>query len=335
MINIRQEVDLFPYNTFGIPATASMFVEVDCVDEVSDFLKSLADPSIAFILGGGSNVLFVADRCEVVVHPVFKGIELIDETADSVLIRAGAGEVWDDFVQWCVDRHYSGVENLSHIPGLVGACPIQNIGAYGVEVKDVVESVEAMELVTGQVALFSQQQCQFGYRDSFFKQHKRQYFVTAVQFRLSKKFVPNVHYVDLKMELSRVPLVTLESIRQAVIHIRNRKLPDPSKIGNAGSFFKNPTISTEKSTEISKQYHQVPLYPVTPDFWKISAAWLIQQCGWKGIREGQVGTYPSQPLVIVNYGGATGKEILDFSTKIIDSVHDKFGIRLEPEVNIL
>jgi UDP-N-acetylmuramate dehydrogenase len=295
----------------------------------------LSEPSGAFVLGGGSNVLFVSDRAEVVIHPVMKGIEPVDETDDHVWVRAGAGEIWDDFVSWCVNRHYAGVENLSHIPGTVGACPIQNIGAYGAEAKETVELVEAVEKKTGQTVAFDKQQCLFGYRDSFFKRNKGKYIITAVRFKLSKRFEPNVKYTDLEMELSRHIPVTLENMRQAIINIRRRKLPDPSELGNAGSFFKNPTIDIEKWKEISQTYPQAPLYPVSQGYWKISAAWMIQQCGWKGIRQGNVGTHIQQPLVIVNYGGANGKEVLNFAQKIIESVERKFGIGLEPEVNIV
>ena len=335
MINIRNEVSLFPYNTFGIPATASIFVEADNAAELAGFIKMQSDPSGIVLLGGGSNVLFVSHRFEMVVHPLLKGIELTDETDDHVSVRAGAGEVWDDFVRWCVEKNYAGVENLSHIPGTVGACPIQNIGAYGTEAQETIETVEAIEMATGQFVLFNNQQCRFDYRDSFFKRNKRKYLITAVQFRLSKEFEPNIKYADLKTELFRNAHITMEAVRQAINNIRSRKLPDPKILGNAGSFFKNPTIDAAKFKEITQLYPGAILYPVPPEYWKISAAWLIQECGWKGIQTGNVGTHSRQPLVIVNYGGATGQEVLDFANKIIDSVADRFGIRLEPEVNIV
>ncbi len=335
MILIRQEVPLLTYNTFGIPATAGVFAESDDITELSDFIRSLSDPSPAFILGGGSNVLFVSERCDTVIRPSFNGIEPVDETVDNVSLRVGAGEIWDDFVAWCVKNNYSGAENLSHIPGTVGACPIQNIGAYGVEAKDIIESVDTIEIATGSRVIFNNKQCQFDYRDSFFKKNKGKYLITAVQFKLSKHFVHDIKYTDLKIELARVPAITIEAVRNAVIGIRGKKLPDPAELGNAGSFFKNPTIDTAKSTEISRIDTHVPLYPVTHGYWKISAAWLIQQCGLKGARSGRVGTYPKQPLVIVNYGNATGKEVLDFAEMIMNTVAEKFGIRLEPEVNII
>ena len=335
MINFRQDVPLLPFNTFGIPAIASVFVESDNEIELSDFLRSLPDPSAPFLLGGGSNVLFVSDRYPMIVRPLIKGIQLIDESADSVLVRAGAGEIWDDFVCWCVSRNYAGVENLSHIPGTVGACPLQNIGAYGTEAKDTIEAVETVEIATGSKMIFTNGQCQFEYRNSTFKKNKGKYLITAVQFRLSKIFEPNVKYADLNEILSRNVRITILDLRQAIIDIRSRKLPDPEKLGNAGSFFKNPVINQAQSKKISQLDAQAPLYPVSQESWKISAAWLIQHCGWKGVQDGNVGTHKQQPLVIVNYGGATGKEILNFAQKIIDSVDNYFNIRLEPEVNII
>jgi len=335
MINIRHRISLLSCNTFGIPATASVFVEADHVAELSDYVRSLSDPSAAFVLGGGSNILLTSDHYDIVIRPVMKGIEVLDETDDHALVRAGAGEVWDDFVSWCVNRHYSGVENLSHIPGTVGACPVQNIGAYGAEVKDTVEMVEAIEQATGKTVTFDNRQCGFDYRDSFFKKNRGKYIITAVRFWLSKCFKPNMKYAGLEAELSRQTPVTPEIVRQAVINLRKRKLPGPADLGNAGSFFRNPTIDNEKSNEINQLYPQAPIFPESHGKWKISAAWLIQQCGWKGIRDGNVGTYMQQPLVIVNYGGANGKEILHFARKIIDSVNHKFGIELEPEVHII
>ena len=337
MINIRQEVSLLPYNTFGTPATALVFVESDDVAELADFVRSLSDPFAATLLGGGSNMLFVSDRCDLVIHPVMKGIEVVNETDDHVWVRAGAGEIWDDFVDWCVQRNYAGVENLSHIPGTVGACPVQNIGAYGTDAKETIDMVETIEMSTGQTVTFNNQQCQFDYRDSFFKKNQGKYFITSVQFKLSKKFEPNLKYADLRLELSRTVHITIEAIRQAIINVRSRKLPDPAILGSAGSFFKNPTINNLKSEEISQYdtHGQALLYPISHGLWKVSAAWLIRECGWMGVQDGNVGIYKRQPLVIVNYGGATGKEVFNYARKIIDSVNEKFGIELEPEVNIV
>ena len=335
MIEIRHEESLYYRNTFGIHATASVFVESDNVAELADYIVSLSNPSSVLLLGGGSNVLFVSQRCDVVICPVMKEIELIDETSEFVIVRTGAGVSWDDFVCWCVEHNYAGVENLSYIPGNVGACPIQNIGAYGAEVKEVIEKVEAVEMATGKKIEFSNQQCQFGYRDSFFKNNKGKYLITYVQFRLSKKFEPNLTYSDLKVELSRNIPITIENLRQAVISIRKRKLPDPNDLGNAGSFFKNPLISIEKFNELRMLDPYLRMYPVSEELCKISAAWLIQQCRWKGMRDGNVGVHEQQPLVIVNHGGVTGKDVINFARRIINSVQYKFGIELEPEVNIV
>ena len=333
MLYIRQESPL--YNTFGIPAIASVLVESDDVDELADYVRSLSEPLTVLLLGSGSNILFVSERCKTVIRPAIKGIEQIDETDGHVLLRVGAGEIWDDFVYWCVKRDYAGVENLSYIPGTVGACPIQNIGAYGVEAKETVETVEAIDMTTGQIVTFNNQQCLFDYRDSFFKKNKGKFLITAVYFRLSKRFIPNIKYNDLRLELSDDIHINIEKIRQAIIAIRSRKLPNPSELGNAGSFFKNPTVDNEKSKEIIQIDPLAPVYYVSDGRWKISAAWLVQQSGWKGIRVGNVGVHQRQPLALVNYGGATGREVFDFARKITDSVRAKFDVELEMEVNIV
>ena len=335
MINIRREVCLLPYNTFNVPATASTFVESDNVAELVDFIRSHRDSSAFILLSGGSNTLFASERCEMVVRPVMQGIEIVDETDDYILVNVAAGENWDNFVSWCVERYYAGVENLSYIPGTVGASPIQNIGAYGAEAKDVIETVETIEIATGKIVTFNNQQCQFDYRDSYFKRNKGKYLITAVQFRLSKKFEPNVKYRDLQLELVRKAYITLENVRNAIINIRKRKLPDTAELGNAGSFFKNPTIDGEKTKELLQINPKAPIYPVSLENSKASAAWLVQQAVGRNFRDGAVGIHKLQSLVIVNYGGATGREILDFARKISNLVADKFGVELEMEVNIV
>ncbi|MDR2037042.1 MAG: UDP-N-acetylmuramate dehydrogenase [Bacteroidales bacterium] len=334
MLQIKKNIDLHPHNTFGITATADTYVESDNVSELRDFMNTPAVTSDRLILGGGSNILFVSDRCEMVIRPFFRGIEIIEEGNDHMLAKAYAGEVWDDFVAWCVQHHFSGVENLSGIPGNVGACPIQNIGAYGTEAKEIIEEVETIEISTGKIVRFDNHQCQFGYRDSFFKQNKGKYLITSVLFRLSKVFIPNLKYAGLRTAFSNHNEITLENTRKTVIGIRDQKIPDPKELGNAGSFFKNPTISSE-TAEPLKQEYEIPLYPVSDEWYKTSAAWLIEQCGWKGKQKGNVGTYQLQPLILVNYGKATGMEILEFANEIIESVYQRFGIRLEPEVNIV
>ena len=335
MINIKQDVSLLPYNTFGVSATASVFVESDNVAEIAEFIRSVPDSSAILLLGSGSNVLFASERCDIVVRFVKRGIEVIDENEDDVLVCAYAGEVWDDFVSWCVERRYAGVENLSHIPGTVGACPIQNIGAYGVEAKETIETVETLEMASGKTVIFNKEQCQFDYRDSFFKRNKGKYLITSVQFRLSKKFEPIVKYGDLQLELVSNAHTTIEGVRWAIINIRNKKLPNPTELGNAGSFFKNPTISNEKADEFKQIDSHVHMYPVSSEYNKISAAWLINNAVERGLREGNVGIHKNQSLVIVNYGGATGKEILDFASKISKIVRDTLGVELEMEVNVI
>jgi UDP-N-acetylmuramate dehydrogenase len=334
-MNIRYQVDLLPYNTFGISAVASIFAEPTTVLELSEFIDTLDDLSHFYILGGGSNTLFVEKNYPLIIRPELQGIEIISEDNQHVTIRAAAGETWDDFVKWCVENNYAGIENLSHIPGTVGAAPIQNIGAYGVEVKDVIEKVEAIELKTNKIVTFNNQSCEFGYRDSFFKQNKGKYILTSVDFKLSKIFTPNMDYEDIRIELSKSKNITLSANRQAIINIRNRKLPIASTLGNAGSFFKNPIINSEKSALIKYSNPQAPIYTVSDEYNKISAAWLIYQSTEKCFREGNVGLYENHPLVIVNYGDATGQEILNFASKITHSVKEKFDIDLEMEVNIV
>ncbi|MDR1864608.1 MAG: UDP-N-acetylmuramate dehydrogenase [Bacteroidales bacterium] len=335
MISIQTNVPLLDRNTFGIAATASVLVTSDSAAELSSFLKTEPVPSSALILGGGSNMLFVSPRCGTVIHPAFKGIEVTGEDAERALVRAHAGETWDDLVAWCVGRNYAGMENLSLIPGTVGACPVQNIGAYGAEAQHVIERVEAMEIATGRTVIFRRDECRFGYRDSIFKQHRGKYLVVSVWFGLSKRFTPNLSYAGLKAELPAGENITAGQVREAVIRIRRQKLPDYRLLGNAGSFFKNPVVSAKQAAALKRLYGDVPLYPAGRGLQKTSAAWLIQQCGWKGARKGNVGSYLMQPLILVNYGNASGREVLDFAEEIIRSVEERFGVRMEPEVNIV
>ncbi|MDR1672854.1 MAG: UDP-N-acetylmuramate dehydrogenase [Bacteroidales bacterium] len=341
MLEYRQNVSLLPYNTFGIDATAQTMIVADDADALAHELRTLRAPetkplSDMLILGGGSNILFVSEKCPLVIHPVFKGIELLEEHNDTALVRACAGEIWDEWIQWCIERGYSGMENLSAIPGTVGACPVQNIGAYGTEAKDVIETVEAVETATGKTVHFRRRECGFGYRDSFFKQHKGKYLIVSVTFRLSKTFTPQLSYAGLQTELAGELEITPSSVRDAVMRIRQQKLPEWQQLGSAGSFFKNPLVSQQKVEELRRTYENIPLYSVPQDgFRKISAAWLIEQCGWKGVQKGHVGVYHNQPLILVNRGNATGREVMDFAREIMDSAEKKFGIRMETEVNIV
>ncbi len=337
MISIEERYSLKSYNTFGIPACARIFAEANMPDDLLSVINIFRNDSRPkLILGGGSNILFTRDFEGIVIYPDLKGHELVNQTEENVWIKAYAGENWDQFVAYCVAQNWCGIENLSLIPGNIGACPIQNIGAYGVEVKDVIESVEALDLQTGSIRKFSNAECQFGYRNSIFKHEaKNKYIITSVTFKLSKKQVFKINYDLVAEELRNFSEVNIASIRQAIINIRRRKLPDPSQLGNAGSFFKNPLVSLEIYGAIQSEFPNVPSYRVGELLMKIPAAWLIETCGWKGKRIGNVGTYDTQPLVIVNYGGALGNEIFDFAKKIQSSVLNNFGIELEMEVNII
>jgi UDP-N-acetylmuramate dehydrogenase len=336
MINIEECFSLKSFNTFGIEATARYFAETDNREDLRTVINVFRDnPLPKLIMGGGSNLLFLDNFQGVVIYPDIKGCELVRQNDDYVWIKACAGENWDKFVELCVSRNWGGVENLSLIPGNVGACPIQNIGAYGVEVKDVIDSVEAMSLETGDIHIFSNAECKFGYRDSIFKNEwKNRYIVVSVTFRLARNPVLNKEYKDVLEELKKSDAVNIATIREAIINIRRRKLPDPKDYGNAGSFYKNPVINRKQFEEIKNAYSDVPSYSVNEEEVKIPAAWLIQTAGWKGVREGNTGTHPTQPLVIINYGGAKGLEIFDFAKKIQQSIIDKFGIELEMEVRI-
>jgi len=289
-----------------------------------------------FILGGGSNVLFTHNFEGMIIHPQIRGIEKTDESADYIWIRAGCCEDWDNFVQYCVSNNLGGLENLSFIPGTVGACPVQNIGAYGAEVKDCIEKVEIVDVSSHKLLTLSAKECKFGYRDSIFKRNlKNQRIITHVIFRLMKNHRLKTHYPDLKKELKNYPDSTIQTVRQAIIAIRKNKLPDPALLANAGSFFKNPVISTEQADTLRQTYPTMPGYNYERNKVKLSGAWLIEQCHWKGRRIGKVECFKNQPLVIVNHGGATGNEIVHFALKIQNAVQNRFGVLMEIEVNVL
>ena len=291
-----------------------------------------------FILGGGSNILLTQDIEALVIHPDIKGITVIGETEETVVLAVGAGEVWHDFVMHCVDNGYGGVENLSLIPGTVGAAPMQNIGAYGVEIKSVIESVQAMDIESGEKRLFSNAECEFGYRESIFKKAlKHRYVITEATFRLSKQPVLNAAYGDVQKTLQEMGAEnpTIRDISEAIMQIRRSKLPDPAEIGNAGSFFKNPEIPVAQFTQLRETFPEVPGYPVDAETVKVPAGWLIERAGWKGYREGEIGVHARQALVLVNYGGGTGAQIKALSEKIQASVAGQFGIRLNAEVNFI
>jgi UDP-N-acetylmuramate dehydrogenase len=334
-VKILKNISLKTYNTFGIDVLAKQFVEVSTLDELTEILTLYPD---FFILGGGSNMLLTKPIEKLVVKLNLKGIEESPSTTDdnSVFVSAFAGENWHDFVLWCLNKNYGGLENLSLIPGSVGACPIQNIGAYGVEVKDTITYVEALDLKTSKVVSFSNANCQFGYRDSIFKtSSKDKYIILKVTFRLTtKQHQLNLDYGAIKSELGSAINPSLSQISKAIIKIRSSKLPDPKDIGNSGSFFKNPVISNQLFKTLLKDYPNMPSYNMGGGKVKIPAGWLIEQCGFKGKRFGDAGVHSKQALVLVNYGKATGSEILQLAQLIESTVKNTFNIDLQTEVNI-
>lgn len=336
-MKIQENVSLLPYNTFGIPAKAGFFAEALTVNHLREALRLNIRP--VFVLGGGSNVLFTRDPEGLVLKNSIRGIEVVRRFKNRIWVKIGGGEVWHDFVVWAVQNDYGGVENLSLIPGSTGAAPVQNIGAYGVELKDVFVGLQAVELATGKLCYFSRAECRFGYRDSFFKKEgKGKYCITAVTLSLTaRNHRINISYGDIRktLEANGIGQPTIADVSRAVIHIRSSKLPDPAKIGNCGSFFKNPETERAVLERIRLTSPQVPHFDLPDGRVKIPAGWLIEQCGWKGKRVGNTGCYEKQALVLVNHGGATGEEVKNLAYAIIDSVEKTFGLRLEPEVNIL
>lgn len=336
-MKILSNISLKPYNTFGIDVKARKFVEVTSVEELRETLKNIYASEL-FILGGGSNMLLTKDVEKTVVHINLKGREVVKETEDEAIVKAMAGENWHEFVCYCINNDFGGLENLSLIPGNVGTAPIQNIGAYGVEIKDSFESCTAMDLQTLELVTFTREDCKFGYRDSIFKNAaKGRYIITSVNFRLKKgNHQLNTSYgsIDQYLEEKGIKDPTIGDISEAVINIRESKLPNPKELGNSGSFFKNPVVSKEKLEELKEKFSEIPFYVVDEDLVKIPAGWLIEQAGLKGHREGDAGVHKKQALVLVNYGNATGKEILALSEKIRKKVWELFGVEIQPEVNI-
>lgn len=337
-MQVHQNYSLQKFNTFGINAAAKLFSTFSSTEELKSLLE-LKKAESKLILGGGSNILFTKDFDGLVLKNEIPGIDLVDEDEEYVFVRAGAGVSWHSFVTFCVNNNFAGVENLSLIPGNVGASPMQNIGAYGVEIKDVFYELQAFHLQQNSVEKFQTKDCNFGYRDSVFKnKYKDQFAILNVTYRLKKNPDFNISYGAIKEELEKMQVkkLSIKAISDAVISIRTSKLPDPALIGNAGSFFKNPVVEENKIISIQQSFDdiKIPFYKTNERF-KVPAGWLIEQCGWKGYRKGDIGCYSKQALVLVNYGNASGKEIYNLSEEIKISVKEKFDIDLEREVNIL
>lgn len=333
-MKIQQNISLKSYNSFGINANAKRFVSVNSLKELKEIIASEKN---IFLLGGGSNILLTGDVEKLVIHLNTKGVIVNDIAADEVLVTAEAGENWHEFVLWCVSQNYGGLENLALIPGNVGTSPIQNIGAYGVEIKDVFQQLEAIEISTGKTKIFTNQDCNFGYRNSIFKNElKGKYIITNVTFKLTKKnHNINTSYNALSALLKHKENPSIKEIADAVIAIRQSKLPDPKKIGNSGSFFKNPVITSDLFKELTKKYPEIPHYIISENQIKIPAGWLIEQCGFKGKRFGDAGVHEKQALVLVNYNNASGKEIYALAQRIQQKVVKIFKIALEIEVNVI
>jgi len=337
-MQIQHNISLQPYNTFGIDVRAVAFAKASSVDELRAIVRANNGQRPIFILGGGSNILLTQDVPLLVIKNELKGIEIIEEDARKAVIAVGSGENWHELVLWALHQNLGGIENLSLIPGTVGAAPIQNIGAYGVELQDVFVKLEALELATNKLHTFDKADCQFGYRNSIFKnKYKGKFCITRVFLELSKQHRLNMSYGAIQQTLDERNITnpTIQEVSEAVISIRQSKLPDPAKLGNSGSFFKNPEIPRSQFEQLQKQFPTIVHYDLPNDLVKVPAGWLIEQCGWKGKRIGNTGAHKNQALVLVNYGGASGQEVWALAQRIVQSVEEKFGIRLTPEVNVI
>lgn len=338
-LDIREDVSLRKFNTFHIEVIARYFVEISKKEQFIELIGSgMLTENQLILLGGGSNMLFTGNVKGIVAHINNKGIEVLDTTENTVFIKAAAGENWHEFVTYCVEKGYGGLENLSLIPGNVGSCPIQNIGAYGVEVKDTIHSLEAIDLQTGEITVYNAGQCQFAYRDSIFKHElKGRVAIWSVTFRLNLNAAVHIDYGAIKDELLTIGIENpgIADVSKAVCNIRSSKLPDPAVLGNAGSFFKNPAVDSKFAGKLRESFPNLVSYPQGEGYEKLAAGWLIEQCGWKGFRDGYVGIHEHQALVLVNYGNATGAEIKTLAHKVQNSVYERFGVQLEMEVNVI
>lgn len=337
-MQIQKNISLKPYNTFGLDAKAKHFVSVTSIEDLQSVL-SLKDYPNIFILGGGSNMLLTKDIEDLVIHINIKGIEITYENDNFVQVKANAGENWHEFVLWCLKHDFGGIENLSLIPGNVGSAPIQNIGAYGIELKDVFVSCEALDIKTKNIKTFTKQDCKFGYRESIFKQNvKGEYIITSVTVQLTKnrhKLHTEYGAIASELEVMQITKPSIQDISKAVIAIRESKLPNPKEIGNSGSFFKNPVILKSHYEQLKTNFPEMPNYPVSEDTVKVPAGWLIETSGFKGKTLGNYGVHKKQALVLVNYGDAKGEDILKLAHLIQKTIHKIFDINIETEVNII
>lgn len=336
MLSIQQNHSLKAYNTFGLNAKARYFIEITDEQQLQELAQTEYWELPKLILGGGSNILLIDDFDGLVIKLNTKGIEIVEENEEEVVVRVAAGENWHQFVLHTIEQGWGGVENLSLIPGCVGASPMQNIGAYGVEIEQVFEQLKAFHIQKKEFHQFKNKECEFGYRSSIFKTSvKGQYIITSVEFKLSKQPVLNTSYgaIQAKLQEMNITEPTVKNVSDAVIAIRQSKLPDPKEVGNSGSFFKNPVVTEQQFQSILKEHETMPFYRLSEDEVKIPAGWLIEQCGFKGKQVGNTGTYKNQALILVNHGNATGQEIWNFAQQIQQTVQEKFNILLEPEVN--
>ncbi|MCA6074928.1 UDP-N-acetylmuramate dehydrogenase [Fulvivirga sedimenti] len=337
-MQIQKNFPLQGFNTFGLPSVAQEFVRCNSIEDVQDVIKQL-HPDPLFILGGGSNILLTRDIEGLVLKMDISGKEVLHESDEDVIVRAGAGENWHEFVMYAIDNNLGGIENLSLIPGTVGAAPMQNIGAYGVEIEQVFDHLRAVDLTTGEIRTFFKEECDFGYRESIFKKEaKGKYIICDVAFRLRKfPHTLNISYGAIGDTLHQKGITnpTIRDVSNAVIEIRKSKLPDPAEIGNSGSFFKNPTISAEMFNRLKEEFNELPGYKTDDHQVKVPAAWLIEKCGWKGLVRDGIGVHKNQALVLVNYGSGKGADIEKLAFEIQASVRERFGIELQPEVNII
>ncbi|MBK5285886.1 MAG: UDP-N-acetylmuramate dehydrogenase [Bacteroidia bacterium] len=339
MKTVKENFSLIRFNTFGVDVSCKYFADIGSEKDIQSLISDKKySASQKFVLGGGSNILFTKDFDGIVMHNCFEGIGVVSVDDDYAFVKAGAGEIWHQLVLYSIGKNFGGIENLSLIPGYVGAAPIQNIGAYGAELKNVFHSLTAVDLSSGEQKIFSADECHFGYRDSIFKREaKNKFMITDVTLRLKKHPLINTTYGAIEKELTEMKISspTIRDVSNAVIKIRQSKLPDPKVISNCGSFFKNPTVPMEKYLKLKSIFPEVVAYPAQGDTMKLSSGWMIEQCGWKGKKVGNVGMHKDQALVLVNYGNADGRELLTHAAEVQKSVKENFGIVMEAEVNVL